>query len=83
MAKIKLTDILLIIVLIILIIVFIWRIFGKSPTLDQLSMALSLLFLVLAFESRSNSKDLKKFSLAMLSKLEDIKTELSKINKKL
>ena len=83
MDKLRDRDILLIIVLGILIIIFIWRIFGSSPTLDQLSMALSLFFLVLAFESRSDSKDLKKQDLAILSRLEDIKLELTKINKKL
>lgn len=83
MKEIKLSDILLVVVVLVLIAIFFWRIFGESPTLDQLSMGLSILFLVLAFESRLDSKALKRLNFAMVNKLDDIKIMLSRINRKI
>lgn len=83
MPRTEIKDLLLIVVLAVLIAIFVWRVFGKSPSLDQVSMGLSLLFLVLAFESRSDSKALKRQNMAVIDKLEDISKELAKINKKL
>ncbi|MAG20100.1 hypothetical protein CL618_01565 [archaeon] len=60
MVKVNLADILFVVVIITFIIIFAWRIFGSSPTLDQAGLVFSLLFLVLAFESRKDSKDIKR-----------------------
>ncbi|MBI2499615.1 hypothetical protein HYV88_05215 [Candidatus Woesearchaeota archaeon] len=46
-------DIVLLIVVILLIILFIWRIFGTSPTLEQIGLVLTIFFGLLSLESRS------------------------------
>jgi len=80
MVKISLADILFVIILITLVVIFAWRIFGSSPTLEQAGLALSLLFLILALESRKDSKDLKR---GLSKGFEGINETLKEIKEKL
>lgn len=85
MKKISLVDLLLVVIIAVLILFFIWRLFGSSPTLDQLALMLSIFFLILALESRRDSKEIINSQNTLILKtrrLDDIYNILKSIDKK-
>jgi hypothetical protein len=66
--KINIIDILVVIAIIFFIFLIAWKVFGSSPTLEMIGAGLSFLFLVLALESRHDTKILKD----KIGRLDDI-----------
>lgn len=60
MVKISLIDVLLVVVIVVLAVMFIWKIFGSSPSIEHIGLMLTIFFLILALESRKDSKDIKR-----------------------
>ncbi len=83
----KIRNVLFWIIVIILILMFAWLVFGSSPTLEQISFVIAILFLFLAWEERINAKILgSKINnlgqkLNKLDKLDEIHKILGEINK--
>jgi len=77
MKKPNILDIILLVIVVILIFLFIWRLFGSSPSLEQIGLILTIFFGLITLESRLNdkqiSKDLKNIHSVLLEIKEKIK----------
>ncbi|MEK6953246.1 MAG: hypothetical protein AABX29_09620 [Nanoarchaeota archaeon] len=77
MKKPNILDIILLVIMLILIFLFIWRLFGSSPSLEQIGLILTIFFGLITLESRLNdkqiSKDLKNIHIVLLEIKEKIK----------
>ena len=80
----KVRNFLFWIAVIMLILLLAWSVFGSSPTLEQVSFALSIFFLFLAWEERLTAKILESKINNLdrkLNKLDSIHKILQEINK--